>query len=66
MPAAFRMIDANLNRAREAIRTIEDVARFGWSDALLAGEAKSLRHALQAAVAALPGSVLQSTSTSFP
>ncbi len=54
MPAAFRMIDANLNRAREAIRTIEDVARFGWSDALLAGEAKSLRHALQAAVAALP------------
>jgi len=48
------MIDANLNRAREAIRTLEDVARFGWNDAALALEAKELRHALQAAVAALP------------
>ncbi|MFM1822112.1 MAG: thiamine-phosphate pyrophosphorylase [Planctomycetota bacterium] len=54
MSAAFRMIDANLNRAREAIRTIEDVARFGWSDGALAAEAKALRHALAAAVAALP------------
>lgn len=54
MPAVLRMIDANLNRAREALRTVEDVARFGWSDASLSAEAKSLRHALQAAVAALP------------
>ncbi len=54
MLAAFRMIDANLNRAREAIRTIEDAARFGWSDAAIAAEAKALRHALAAAVAALP------------
>lgn len=52
--AAFRMIDANLNRAREAIRTLEDVARFAWDDAALAEEAKSIRHALQAAVAAIP------------
>jgi thiamine-phosphate pyrophosphorylase len=48
------MIDANLNRAREAIRTLEDVARFGWNDAAIAREAKELRHALQSAVAALP------------
>lgn len=52
--AAFRIIDANLNRAREAIRTLEDVARFAWSDAALAEEAKSLRHALQSVAAALP------------
>ena len=52
--AAFRMIDANLNRAREAIRTLEDVARFCWNDAAIAREAKELRHALQTAVAALP------------
>jgi len=52
--AAFRMIDANLNRAREAIRTLEDVARFAWDDAAIAADAKALRHALQAAVAALP------------
>jgi thiamine-phosphate pyrophosphorylase len=54
MTGAFRMIDANLNRAREAIRTLEDVARFAWNDAELAEAAKSLRHALQQAVAALP------------
>lgn len=48
------MIDANLNRAREAMRTLEDVARFAWNDAGLAEEAKSLRHALQGAVAAIP------------
>ena len=52
--AAFRMIDANLNRAREAIRTLEDVARFAWDDAAIAADAKALRHALQAVVAALP------------
>ena len=51
--AALRMIDANLNRAREAIRTLEDVARFAWNDRAIAEEAKSLRHALQAAVAAI-------------
>jgi len=48
------MIDANLNRAREALRTLEDVARFGWNDAAIAREAKELRHALQSAVAELP------------
>ena len=48
------MIDANLNRAREALRTVEDVARFAWNDAAVAEEAKSLRHALQSAVAAIP------------
>jgi thiamine-phosphate pyrophosphorylase len=58
MTGAFRMIDANLNRAREALRTLEDVARFGWSDAAIAGEAKGLRHALQTAVSALPADKL--------
>ena len=48
------MIDANLNRAREAIRTLEDVARFAWNDRAIAEEAKSLRHALQAAAAPIP------------
>lgn len=48
------MIDANLNRAREAMRTLEDVARFGWNDPAIAEEAKSLRHALQSAAAPIP------------
>jgi len=47
------MMDANLNRAREAIRTLEDVARFAWNDGSIAEEAKSLRHGLQTAVAAI-------------
>ncbi|MFZ9880539.1 MAG: thiamine phosphate synthase [Phycisphaerales bacterium] len=54
MLAAYRMIDANLNRAREAIRTVEDAARFAWNDRAIAEEAKALRHALQTAVAPLP------------
>lgn len=58
MQAALRMIDANLNRAREGLRTVEDVARFGWNDAGIVEEAKALRHALQAAVAAIPATDL--------
>ncbi|MFM1804804.1 MAG: thiamine-phosphate pyrophosphorylase [Planctomycetota bacterium] len=56
--AAFRMIDANLNRAREAIRTIEDVARFAWNDHAIASAAKELRHGLQSATAAISPSRL--------
>ena len=52
------MIDANLNRAREAIRTLEDVARFAWNDRTIAEEAKSLRHALQTAMAPIPAEKL--------
>lgn len=40
------MIDANLNRASEGLRTCEDLARFLLDDASLAREAKHLRHAL--------------------
>ena len=41
-----RLLDANHNRAREALRTLEDAARFLLNDAALAGEAKAVRHAL--------------------
>ena len=58
MQAAFRVIDANLNRAREAIRAIEDVARFAWNDRSIASEAKAIRHALQSAVSMLPAAQL--------
>jgi thiamine-phosphate pyrophosphorylase len=47
IPASvFRMLDANLNRALEALRTLEDVARFHQSSPLQA-EYKGLRHSLQ-------------------
>jgi len=41
-----RAVDANLNRAQEALRVLEDVARFVLSDDASAEKAKSLRHAL--------------------
>jgi thiamine-phosphate pyrophosphorylase len=49
---AERMLDANLNRAREALRVLEDFARLGLDDATLAAAAKGLRHALADAVRA--------------
>ena len=46
-PAALRIIDANLNRAREALRVIEDYARFAHDDADAAAAVKQWRHGLR-------------------
>lgn len=43
---AFRIIDVNANRAREATRVIEDYARFVMEDADLSAKARSIRHRL--------------------
>ncbi len=48
--AIYRIIDANFNRAREAIRVIEDYCRFALNSTLLCGRAKELRHRLSRAV----------------
>ncbi len=45
-PSVGRILDANANRAREALRVIEDYARFVLNDAAICGELKSLRHEL--------------------
>lgn len=39
-----RLIDANLNRLREGIRVIEDIARYILNDLPLASRLKTLRH----------------------
>ncbi len=44
MRSILRLLDANLNRAREAFRVLEDVARFHRGDSLLAAALKELRH----------------------
>lgn len=44
----MRLIDANANRAREALRVMEDGARFLLDDAALSGEIKGIRHDLAA------------------
>ena len=47
------MIDANVNRAREGLRVVEDVARFVLNDGELSGACKALRHSLGEALAAM-------------
>jgi thiamine-phosphate pyrophosphorylase len=49
-----RILDASANRAREALRVVEDFARFVLDDAFLCRELKQLRHQLTEILAALP------------
>jgi thiamine-phosphate pyrophosphorylase len=53
-----RILDASLNRAREALRVIEDYCRFALDDAFLTGECKRLRHGLAEAFAVVPAGAL--------
>jgi thiamine-phosphate pyrophosphorylase len=43
-PELFRVIDANLNRLKEGIRVIEDIARYSHNNKSLALQLKTLRH----------------------
>jgi thiamine-phosphate pyrophosphorylase len=45
-PSLLRILDVNANRAAEGLRVIEDHLRFTREDALLAEQAKRLRHQL--------------------
>ena len=47
----LRILDANANRAREALRVIEDYARFVLNDDALSGSLKDLRHDFATATA---------------
>jgi thiamine-phosphate pyrophosphorylase len=53
-----RIIDASANRAREALRVIEDYCRFVLDDAFLSRETKHLRHGVAEALADVPVSLL--------
>jgi thiamine-phosphate pyrophosphorylase len=44
--AAVRIVDANLNRASEGLRVVEEYARFALGDSRLSEQCKSLRHRL--------------------
>ena len=62
----LRVIDANLNRAGEAARVVEDCARFVLDHPGLANSAKSIRHRLALAVESLgldTGMLLESRDT---
>lgn len=43
-PKLYRLIDANLNRLREGIRTLEDIERYIYENKTLAKKLKNLRH----------------------
>ncbi len=57
MTSLARILDANLNRAREGLRMMEDAARFVLDSAELCGVCKSLRHGIARIPAELAGSV---------
>ncbi len=42
----LRIIDANLNRASEGMRVLEETARLVWNDPVLSADLKDLRHAV--------------------
>lgn len=49
-PSILRILDANLNRAREGLRVVEEYARFVLGDTKLSEGLKQLRHELVAAI----------------
>lgn len=50
----YRIIDANLNRAKEGLRVCEDIARFIFDNKKLTGQYKSVRHKLSSVLDGLP------------
>src|SRR5207248_9403047 len=58
-----RIIDASANRAREALRVIEDYCRFALDDAFLSREVKTLRHDLTGTLAASPLPTVEARDT---
>ena len=55
MPSVLRILDANANRAREALRVMEEAARFLLNDAALSATLKQIRHDLAEALASFDG-----------
>ena len=56
--AVYRIIDANFNRAREALRVMEEFCRFGLNSSALTGRTKQFRHELSAEIAKLDSAKL--------
>ncbi len=56
--SAARAFDANANRAREALRVLDDYCRFVLDDAILTQEVKSARHDLVTVLGRVPADVL--------
>ena len=46
----YRVIDANINRASEGLRVLEDAARFCYDDELMAKKIRALRHKIRKSI----------------
>lgn len=53
MKSELRILDANYNRAKEALRVVEDVSRFYLQDSRLTARFKRVRHDLTKALLGL-------------
>ncbi len=54
MRESYRILDANLNRAREALRVIEDCGRFALNDPAVTAMAKNMRSDLREVHESMP------------
>lgn len=59
----LRIMDANFNRAKEALRVAEDLARFILNDRVLASRYKKCRHELSKILLAFPVPYLKMLAT---
>src|SRR5207249_1832843 len=62
-PATLRILDASFNRAREALRVVEDYARFVLNDEGLCTSLKQLRHDLSSATSRWVGEAILQRDT---
>ena len=58
MREIYRILDANLNRLREGLRVLEEIARFVLDDEKLTSQLKDIRHQVTAVSNSLPISVI--------
>lgn len=59
MREVYRILDANLNRAREGLRVLEEIARFVLEDQERTARLKDLRHNLTGQAGQLPGGQME-------
>ena len=57
-----RIIDANLNRASEALRALEDYARFIKNNESISAKLKRIRHQLNQTIISNPNLILSRES----
>jgi len=57
--STWRIIDANLNRASEGLRVLDDIARFVLNDAELSRGLRTIRHDIMAAAKGVTAELLK-------